>query len=95
MVLNGRFGEIHDIAIPAGQDLLADGGLISEQTPETTNPILNKLGIQATEGTRVLVNGIEVKIGFTKIFELDNSVSIKSLIFPNGADEDTIIDYVY
>lgn len=95
MVLNGRFGEIHDVDIPAGMDLLADGGLISDQTPETSKPQLYKLGIQAPEGTIVRVNNIDVKIGLTHIFELDQVVNVTSLIFPNGADSSVIIDYVY
>lgn len=95
MILNGRFGEIHDTAIPASVDLLKDGGLISKQTPESTRPLLTKLGIQAPKGTKILVNGIEVKIGSTGIFQLDQVVEITSLIFPDGGDETVIIDYVY
>lgn len=95
MILNGRFGEIHDTAIPASVDLLKDGGLISKQTPEITRPLLTKLGIQAPKGTKILVNGIEVKIGNTGIFQLDQVVEITSLIFPDGGDETVIIDYVY
>lgn len=29
------------------------------------------------------------------MYELDETVPIKSIIFPDGADEDTIIDFVY
>ena len=41
------------------------------------------------------INGIPIKIGKTGIYELDEIVNIKSLIFPNGADENTIVDFVY
>ena len=95
MVLNGRFGEINNTAIPANVDLIADGGLISEQTLETTQPQIYKIGIQTDPGTRFILNGISCVIGKTGIFELDSDVSIESLIFPNGANSETIIDYVY
>ena len=35
------------------------------------------------------------KVGKTGIYELDNVVNVKNLVFPNGADSDTIIDFVY
>ena len=95
MVLNGRFGEINGTAIPAGVDLLSAEGLIGLQTPESTRPKLYKLGIQASEGTRFILNGVSCVIGKTGIFELDSVVQVKTLVFPNGANSDTIIDYVY
>ena len=95
MVLNGRFGEINGTAIPAGIDLLSAEGLIGLQTPESTRPKLYKLGIQAEEGTRFILNGISCIIGKTGIFELDSVVQVRTLVFPDGAGSDTIIDYVY
>lgn len=95
MRLNGRYQQIHDKTIPAGVDLLSPGGLIDEATPETTRPVLTKLGIQAPEGTELEINGFSSKIGKTGIFELDQVVEIRSLVFTNGADDSTIIDYVY
>ena len=95
MVLNGRFGEINGTAIPAGVDLLSSEGLIGLQTPESTRPKLYKLGIQAAEGTRFILNGVSCVIGKTGIFELDSVVKINTLVFPDGADAETIIDYVY
>lgn len=95
MALNGRFGEINSIAIPANKELLSNTGLIGAQTPEDTWPKIWKLGIQAEPGTRFIVNGIECVIGKTGIFELDNVVTVLSLVFPDGADDTTIIDYVY
>ena len=38
---------------------------------------------------------VPIKIGFTEMYELDEVVSVTSLIFPNGADENTIVDFVY
>ena len=95
MALNGRFGEINNTAIPANVDLLSSTGLIGIQTPESSKPNITKLGIQAEEGTQFTLNGISCVIGKTGIFELDNVVTIKSLVFPNGANSSTIIDYIY
>ena len=49
----------------------------------------------AAKGTIVKINNVPIKIGFTEMYELDEVVSVKSLIFPNGADENTIVDFVY
>ena len=95
MRLNGRYGQVHDVEIPAGQDLLGPGGLIDVQTPETTRPVIYKLGIIAPEGTLIQINDSEMKISSSGIFELDYVVEVDSLIFPNGAPDTTIIDYVY
>lgn len=94
MSLRGRFGEINNTAIPANVELLSDTGLIGRQTPETSWPQLVKLGIQAATGTRFNINGVSCIIGKTGIFEIENAV-IESLIFPDGADNTTIIDYIY
>lgn len=93
-MLNGRIGQVLG-PFDAGVDLLDDGQPIGNFTPETTRPILLKLGIQAFEGTVVEINEVPIKIGKTGIYELDYVVNVKSLVFPDGADEDTIIDFVY
>jgi hypothetical protein len=92
-MLNGRIGQV--LGPFDATDLLSSKGAISLFTPEETAPILLKLGIQAAEGTVVKINNAEIKIGKTGIYELDNVVSIRQLSFPNGADEDTIVDFVY
>jgi hypothetical protein len=92
-MFNGRVGQV--LGPFDATDLLSDEGAISIFTPETTAPILSKLGIQATEGTIVKINNAEIKIGKTGIYELDGVVSVKQLVFPNGADADTIVDFVY
>ncbi len=91
---NGRFGEINNTTIPANVDLLSDEGLIGRQTPETSWPQLSKIGIQAAVGTKFRINNIDCVIGKTGIFELENSV-VNHLVFPEGADDSTIIDYIY
>ena len=83
------------LASNVGIDLLEATAPIGAFTPETTKPILYKLGIQASEGTIVKINNVSIKIGKTGIYELDNIVDVKTLVFPNGADENTIIDFVY
>lgn len=93
MYLNGRIGQV--LGPFDSTDLLDEDGAISIFTPETTKPLLIKLGIQSAPGTIVKVNGVEIKIGKTGIYELDNVVTVKSLSFPNGADENTIVDFVY
>lgn len=93
-MLNGRIGQVVG-PFTANVDLLDDNAPIGAFTPETTRPILYKLGIQAPEGTYVLVNNANVKIGKTGIYELDNVVEVNHLVFPNGAGADTLIDFVY
>lgn len=93
-MLNGRIGQVIG-PFDANIDLLNDNAPIGAFTPETTRPILYKLGIQAAEGTIVKINNVQIKIGKTGIYELDNIVDVKTLVFPNGADANTIIDFVY
>lgn len=94
MTLNGRIGQVLG-PFDAGADLLADDGAIGQFTPESTKPIIEKLGIQTEVGTMVEINGVQIKIGKTGIYELDNRVAIKTLVFPDGASADTIVDFVY
>lgn len=93
-MLNGRIGQVLG-PFEAGIDLLDDTAPIGMFTPETTRPILYKLGIQASQGTIVKINNVEIKIGKTGIYELDNIVDVRHLVFPNGADDETIVDFVY
>lgn len=97
MYLNGSVGQVTG-PFSAGQDLLAKEGIIMNLISQYTNSEqvqLWKLGIQADEGTIVKINGMNIKVGKTGIYELDETVAIKSLIFPNGADENTIVDFIY
>jgi hypothetical protein len=93
MVLNGRVGQV--LGPFDSSDLLAKDGKISQFTPETSHPILSKLGVQVTPGTIIKINNVEIKVGKTGIYELDEVVNVKSLSFPYGADSDTIVDFVY
>ena len=93
-MLNGRVGQVLG-PFTSGVDLLGDNAPIGAFTPETTRPILYKLGIQTQVGTIVQINDVPIKIGKTGIYELDNIVEIRKLVFPNGADANTIVDFVY
>ena len=93
-MLDGKIGQVLG-PFDAGVDLLEDQAPIGVFVPGTAKPVLFKLGIQAEEGTQVLINNASVKIGKTGIYELDNIVNIKSIVFPDGADENTIIDFIY
>lgn len=93
-MLNGRIGQVLG-PFSANVDLLEDNAPIGSFTPETSKPILYKLGIQTEEGTIVKINDVPIQIGKTGIYELDSVVDVKKLVFPDGADEDTIIDFVY
>lgn len=97
MYLNGSVGQVTG-PFSAGQDLLAKEGIIMNLISQYTNSEqvqLWKLGIQADEGTIVEINGMNIKVGKTGIYELDETVAIKSLIFPNGAGANTIVDFIY
>jgi hypothetical protein len=93
MYLNGRVGQV--LGPFGSEDLIENHGIISAFTPEDVQPLLTKLGIQTDVGTIVRINGVEIKIGKTGIYELDEVVMVKQLNFPNGASTDTIVDFVY
>lgn len=92
--INGRLGQVCG-PFAAGEDLLARGGAIDVFTRETTKPTILKLGIQAPVDSYVSINNVNIKIGKTGIYELDYRVVVRSLSFPDGADESVIIDFVY
>lgn len=94
MIQNGHIGQVLGPFV-AGQDLLAEDGPIGLFTPEKERPVLYKLGIQATKDTIVSINNTLIKIGVTGIYELDDLIRITELSFPYGADEHTIIDFIY
>ena len=94
MIQNGHIGQVTG-PFNANQDLLADFGPIGSFTPELQRPIIYKIGIQAEKGTVVSINNTNIKIGNTGIYQLDDVIKINELSFPNGATEDTIIDFVY
>lgn len=93
-MLNGRIGQVIG-PFEQNVDLLNDDGPIGVFTPQSSKPILYKLGIQADEGTIVEINDIPIRIGKTGIYELDSVVDVKSLKFMSDTSSDTIVDFVY
>ncbi len=95
MIQNGHIGQVTGPFV-AGQDLLADDGPIGMFTPEKQRPVIYKLGIQTEKDTIVQINGTSIKIGITGMYELDyDTVRVTDLVFPNGASENTLIDFIY
>ena len=80
----------------ANKDLMEDEGPIGAFTVQKERPVIYKIGIQADPGTIVRINNEGIKIGKTGIYELDfDTIKIKKIVFPFGANEDTIIDFIY
>ena len=94
MILNGRIGQVIG-PFNKDEDLLADGGAISEFTPEISAPILSKIGIQTEPYTVVKINGHDIRIGKTGIYELEDQAGIQSLIFTENTDDKSQVDFVY
>lgn len=95
MYSNAFIGQVQG-PFEAGQDLLMDNCPIGVFTPQKEKPVLYKIGIQAEPGTIVRLNDVPIKIGKTGIYELDlDDIKIKKVVFPNGADENTLIDFIY
>ena len=94
MVLNGRYNQVSG-PFAAGVDLLSPGGAIDLATPESTRPILYKVGIIAPPGTKIQINDAVIKISPFGVLELDTVTNIKKLIFLDDVDENALIDFVY
>ncbi len=93
-MLNGRIGQVVG-PFKSNVNLLEKGEAISNSTPESTTPVLWKLGIQAEPGCMVKINNTTIRIGKTGIYELDSIARITHLSFPSETDADTIIDFIY
>lgn len=94
MIQNGHVGQVRG-PFASNKDLLDDDGAIGVFTPEKERPVLYKLGIQTERGTIVNINGNNIEIGSTGVYELDQVIQITSVSFPNGASSNTIIDFIY
>ena len=95
MILNGRVGQVTG-SFDANVDLLDEGNAIREiikEYDDSSKPILLKIGIQAPEGTIVVINEQEIKVGKTGIYELDCLVPVTSLKFKENVE--AIVDFVY
>lgn len=96
MNLQGRIGQVLGPFDP-NIDIMNSGQVIPKVATKDGDGIIiiSKLGVQTEPGTEMIINGASIKVGSTGIYELDNVVNVTSLIFPNGASENTIIDFVY
>lgn len=89
MGTNGYTGQIKG-PFTANRELF---DMIKEQSIDSVDYIAH-IGIQATPGTLVTINGVDIEISRTKIYEASSdNTKITSILFKSGADEDTIIDY--
>ena len=71
-----------------------------EGIPNDTNIIITHLGVQAKPETKITINGNNnFYISKRKILEFNHARSddceISSIVFPEGADSTTIIDYTF
>lgn len=71
-----------------------------EGIPNDTNIIITHLGVQAKPETKITINGNNnFYISKRKILEFNharsNDCEISSIVFPDGADSTTIIDYTF
>ena len=88
--LNGKVGQLLG-SFSAGQELI---DLIKEQEHITGAFYgLRKLGVQATMGDILIINGKEIRIGKTGIYELEG-VFIASLKF-KADSADVQVDYIW
>lgn len=96
MNLQGRIGQVLG-PFDANINIMGSGQAIPKAATKDGDGIIviSKLGIQTEPGTEMIINGAPIKVGNTGIYELDNVVNVTSLIFPNGASSNTIIDFVY
>lgn len=82
--------------IDHNEDLLINGNVIGDFTPESSKPILHKLGIIAEPGTKVKINESEIRVPPTGFYELGlDEVLIRSLSFPDGTESEVEIDFLY
>lgn len=93
MLSNGHVGQVIG-PFTKGQNLLSKTGPIGLILNQD-DPVLYKIGIQAAPGTIVSINDSQIKIGFTGIYELEDSVKIKTLSFQSDTDSTAMVDFVY
>lgn len=88
--LNGVAGQING-NFAAEQELI---DIIKEKHGLDAFYGLKKIGILATQGDIICIDGQDIIISRSGVYELDHVKYIKSLKFKNNV-ENVIIDYVY
>lgn len=85
----GHVGQLDQI-FAAQEDVIM---IIRKKHNLTNFKGLVKLGIQAPIGTKFVINGENIRIGATGIYELDYTVNIKELYFIE--ETAALVDYIY
>lgn len=86
-MINGYQGQLVG-PFRAGQELYSQ---ITADAAKEFNKV-NHLGIQAYEGTIVMINYEEFQIGKTGMYEINNCI-VTSIRFKEDMDNNTIVDY--
>ena len=93
--MNGYQGQLRAFdqqgrVFPANIELIS---LFADVPPETTFRYVKKLSIFTLQGVRMRINGKEIRIGETGIYEVED-VEITSFMFIEDAPTQTIIDFI-
>lgn len=95
MRVNGYQGQLYARDIDSEHGFKEGMNLCNQIFDENDNNNLyiSRIGISTSPGTRVIIDGIEIEIGKTGIYEVEN-VKIKNMIsFKEDSSLDAIIDY--
>lgn len=93
--INGYQGQIKASDQPSGYFMAGNEimDLIREACNDQYNDFIQRIGIEAPEGTQILINNKSIKIGKTNMYEAQN-VNITSLTFVQNSDRNVVIDYI-
>ena len=57
---------------------------------------ITKLGVQAPPHTKMIIDGRDIQVGNTGIYELDDDIIIEKIKFKTGQElQNVIIDFIY
>lgn len=60
------------------------------------NAKISKLGVQAPPHTKMVIDGRDIQVGNTGIYELDDDIIIEKIRFVEGQElQNIIIDFIY
>lgn len=60
------------------------------------NAKVTKLGVQAPPHTKMVIDGRDIQVGNTGIYELDDDIIIEKIKFKTGQElQNVIIDFIY
>lgn len=61
-----------------------------------SNAKITKLGVQAPPHTKMVIDGRDIQVGNTGIYELDDDIIIEKIKFKTGQElQNIIIDFIY